>query len=316
MRKWWWWWLPGWRKKWKLEKRRVEAISEITGERLGVEAMDQRPRTANDIIDTVLLEKVLKRITEIEASAKEAVYIDDLDDLTDDAEQQGQFRAYFCPVTEIKNEGGMAFDLIEEWGVPKTAIKKLRDLLSKKLADTDAESARSALRALFEEKDSWADYTNDYEDTMRGYTRWLFGAAIILPLLAVFAFHFACWFSPLLFFGLLCAGAAGSCVSVMAKLPALDVSLSGELDAYGRRILTRIGIGVVASLIGSAFLGWLPISIQNQTFADALNACATSPVTCAGVKSLTLLGVPMLLGFSERTLTSFEQRVFGTPQQH
>jgi hypothetical protein len=150
---------------------------------------------------------------------------------------------------------------------------------------------------------------------MRGYTRWLFGAAITLPLLAVLVFHFAFWFSPLLFLGLLCAGAAGSCASVMAKLPALDVSLSSELDAYGRRVLTRIGIGVVASLIGCAFLGWFPISVRNQTFADALNACAT-PTTCTGIKSLTLIGVPMLLGFSERTLTSFEQRVFGSSQQH
>ena len=149
---------------------------------------------------------------------------------------------------------------------------------------------------------------------MRGYTRWLFGAVMILPLLAIFVFHFAFLFSPLMFFGLLCAGAAGSCVSVMAKLPALDVSLSSELEAYGRRIMTRIGIGVVASLIGCAFLGWFPISVQNQTFADALNACTTSSATCAGIKSLTLLGVPMLLGFSERTLTSFEQRVFGSSQ--
>ena len=313
MCKWWWRWLPGWRKNWKLEKRRIEALSDIIGERLDVEAMAQRPRIADDIIDAVLLEKVLKRIAEIEESAKRAIHIGDLDDLTDDAEQHGQFRGYFCPAAEIQDEGEMGFNLIEEWGVPKTAIKKLRDLLGKKLADPNPEAARSALRALFEEKDSWADYTNDYEDTMRGYTRWLFGAAIILPLLAVLVFHFAFWFSPLLFFGLLCAGAAGSCVSVMAKLPALDVSLSSELDAYGRRILTRIGIGVVASLIGCAFLGWFPISIQNQTFADALNACAT-PATCTGIKSLTLLGVPMLLGFSERTLTSFEQRVFGSAQ--
>jgi hypothetical protein len=40
----WWWWLPGWRKKWKIEKRRIEALSDITGERLHVELMAQRPR--------------------------------------------------------------------------------------------------------------------------------------------------------------------------------------------------------------------------------------------------------------------------------
>ncbi len=168
----WWWWLPGWHKKWRLEKRRIKALSEITGKRLNVELMAQRPRTADDIIDAALLEKVLKRITEIEASAKQAAHIDDLGDLTDDAELQGQFRAYLCPVTEIQHEGELVFDLLEEWGVPKTATKKLRDLLGKKLekADTNPEAARSALRALFEESDSWADYTEDYENTMRGYT--------------------------------------------------------------------------------------------------------------------------------------------------
>ncbi len=249
----------------------------------------------------------------MEASARQVNIIDDLDDLTADAEIQGQFRAYLCPVAEIHAEGELVIDVIEGWGIPKTAIKRLRDLLVKKLekADTNPAAARSALRSLFEERDSWADYSDDYEDTMEGYTRWLFGATIVLSLLAILAFHFTVWFSPLLLFGLLCAGAAGSCVSVMAKMPALDVSLSGELDAYGRRILSRIGVGVVASLIGSASLAWLPVSVQNQTFADALNACATSSAT--NNKTLIVLGVTMLLGFSERTLTSFEQRVFGNP---
>ena len=317
MPEWWSWWLPGWYKKWRLENRRIKALSEITGERLAVELMAQRPRSADDTIDAALLDKVLKRITEIEASAKQAAHIDDLEDLSDDAELQGQFRAYLCPVIEIDHEAELVFGLLDEWRVPEKVIKNLRDLLGKKLKNPDdPQAARSALRTLFEESDSWADYTDDYEDTMLRYTWWLFGATIILLLLAVFAFRFAFWFSPLLFFGLLCAGAVGSCVSVMAKMPALNIALSAELDAYGRRVLTRIGIGVVASLIGCAGLAWFPISIQNQTFADALNACVTSPATCTGVKGLLLLGVPMLLGFSERTLTSFEHRVFGSLEQH
>src|SRR5262249_19838788 len=99
------------------------------------------------------------------------------------------------------------------------------------------------------------------------------------------------------------------------KLPLLDVSLSGELDAYGRRILSRIATGVVAALIGCAGLGWglLPISIQNQSFADVLNACGKFPSTdCTGAKVLILLAVPMVFGFSERVLTSFEQRLLGS----
>jgi hypothetical protein len=261
---------------------------------------------------------VLARISDISSSAKQTVDINDLDDLASDAELQGQFRGYLCPVNDIQDEGELVIDVLDEWGVPKTKIKKLRDLFGDKLekASPHPEAARSALHTLFAEKDSWGDYTDDYEDKMWYCTRRLFGTTIIFPLLAVLAFHFAYRFQPLLFIGLLCAGVAGSCVSVLAKMPALDVSLSSELDAYGRRVLNRIGIGVVASLIGCAFLGWFPIAIQNQTFADALNACTfASPTADTGINTLLLLGVPMLLAFSERTLTSFEHRVLGNPNR-
>lgn len=308
--------MVGSRKKLKLEKHRVETLSSITGERVNLEAMAQRPRSADDVLDTALLDTVIKRLGEIEAAAQKVESIDDLDDLAADAEQQGQFSAYFCPVTDIRDEGELLIDLIDGWGIPKAATKKLRELFAKKIekADANPQAARTALRFLFAERDAWDDYTADYEGTMRGYTRWLFGATVALSLAAVLAFHWVVWFSPLLLFGLLFAGAAGSCVSVMAKMPALDVSLSGELDAYGRRILSRVGVGIVASVIGCASLAWLPVSVQNQTFADALSACADS--TATSMKTLIALGVPMLLGFSERTLTSFEQRMFGSSNKY
>ena len=47
-----------------------------------------------------------------------------------------------------------------------------------------------------------------------------------------------------------------------------------------------------------------------QTFADALTAAATGKAT--GTTMLTVVAFPMILGFSERSLTSFEQRVFGS----
>ena len=53
-----------------LEKRRIETLSSITGERVDVEAMAQRPRNATDTIDNALLERVLKRLAEIEAAAR------------------------------------------------------------------------------------------------------------------------------------------------------------------------------------------------------------------------------------------------------
>jgi hypothetical protein len=317
--RWWWWWLPSLHGKWSLEKRRIEALSNIAGEQINVELMAQRPRRADDVLNNALLAEVLKALAEIQEKAEHAIYKDDLDDLSDDAESQGQFRAYLCPLGEIRDEGILLIDLMEEWNVPKAVISKLRDSLGKKLegSDTNPDDARAVLRALFEESDSWADYTDDYEKTMRRYTHWLFWSTVALIAVAVLSFYFAFRFPLALLPGLLCAGAAGSCVSVMSKMPALDVTLSGELEAYGRRILSRIAVGIVASLIGCALLSIFPVAIQNQTFADALTACTAasctpSPVApCAGMKSLLLLGLPMLLGFSERTLTSFEQRFWG-----
>jgi hypothetical protein len=58
MRKWWWWWLPGWHRKWKLEKRRIEALSSIVGERLFVFldtiSVGRRDSTGEFIYDTPL----------------------------------------------------------------------------------------------------------------------------------------------------------------------------------------------------------------------------------------------------------------------
>jgi hypothetical protein len=225
-----------------LEKRRIEALSMITRERVDVEAMAQRPRSAADVLDNALLETVLKRLAEIEARAREAAHVDDLDDLEDDAETQGEFSAHLCPVVDVKTEGERLLDQIEGWGIPRTAVSGLRELFGGQLGDASSNpaSARSALRSLFEERNEWDDYADDYEDTMWSLARILFWSMVVLLPMATLSFHFAVWFSPLLILGLLCAGAAGSCVSVVRKMPALDVSLSGELDAYRRRVLSRM----------------------------------------------------------------------------
>lgn len=313
----WWRFIPGRRRKtWKLEKCRVEVLSSITGDRQHVELMAQRPRPEDDKLDMGLLETVQRRFTEIEASAKAATIEDELTDLRDDGELQGLFAAYFCPINEIQDEGTLSIDTMEGWGIPKLSPKKLRDMFSKKLQNAVANprDARGALHAIFAEADAWKDFIDDYEDSMRGYRRWLSFITLGAIVSAATALYFASHYSILLLVGLLLAGAAGSSVSVMAKMPALDASLSGELDAYGRRVYTRIGVGIVASLIGCGFMAWgvLPISMQNQTFPDVLNSCL-SPVSSPGtsIRVLIVLAVAMLLGFSERALTSFEHRIFG-----
>jgi hypothetical protein len=302
----------------KLEIARTKALSSITGDRMRVVLMAQRPRNedAKDTLDNALLKTVLDRLTEIESKAKNAATEEELNDLLEDGELQGLFAAYFCPINEIHDEGILAIDTIEGWGIPKSSPNRLRDLFSDKLknASNDPHSARGALHSIYAEMDAWGDFIDEYEDTMDRYMRWLFSITIGILLLAIAALYFAPKFPFLVFASLLLAGATGSTISVMAKMPALDASLSGELDAYRRRVLTRIGVGITASIIGCGLLGWgiFPISIQNQTFSDALNVCSLTPTPCAAiVKALVVLTVPMLLGFSERALTSFENRVLG-----
>lgn len=141
--------LFAWGKKDKtseLESRRIEALSAITGERVSIEAMAQRPRSADDALNSELLEMVLRRLAEIEVKAREAAHVDDLDDLEGDAETQGEFSAYLCPVIDVLTEGQRVCNLLEWWGIPKAEIKKLRDLLDGKFKDADNNPAAASKR--------------------------------------------------------------------------------------------------------------------------------------------------------------------------
>jgi hypothetical protein len=301
------------RKRKKLEKRRREVLSTIRGERLTFDEMVERAKIHKETPDDALLTQVHKNLADIEERAKNEADIDELDDLGEDAEEQGQLRAYVCPDAEIQNTGILVFDLMAEWNLPKAKLDAVQALLVPQLKDAD--KRRGALRDIFDQENSWRTYTSEYEDEMGRLTWWLFGATIILLVFTIVALH---CFSGKVPVGLsiLAAGAAGSAVSVMRKMPLLEVSLSGELESYLRRILSRVAVGVAASMIGSGFLGWglLSISIHGLTFADVLSVCSTAG-SCSGLHTLILLAVPMLFGFSERALTEFESKVFGNSGQ-
>ena len=258
-------------KRKKLEARRREVIADIRGERLAFETMQQRAQIAGETPDNSFVQSVLTRLMDYEQRANTEVHIDELDDLVDDAEEQGQLRAYMCPLAEIRVEAGLSIDRMEEWNVPKAVISKWR-----------------------------ASVSDNFE---------IFVAIIVCPLLAVGAVRFAPSYFSLIV--ILLAGVTGSCVSVMAKMPMLEVSSSGELESYERRVWTRIGVGVIAGVIGCALLGWglLPIVIHDKPFSDVLNACMGSQAApCTGLNTLIILCIPMLFGFGERALVSFEQQ--------
>jgi hypothetical protein len=320
--RWWWRWIPGrLRTRWKLEETRIEAVSSITGNRLRVQLMAQRPRDEKDKLNAGLLADVLKRFDEIETELRAATLADELTDLISDGDSQEAASAYLCPANEIYDEGHRAIDNLTVWGIPKASVERLRQLVDARLKDAakKPEDGRSALHSVFIEVDEWAEYMDDYEAKMKTYTHRLFGAVVLLLLAAGVSMHYAPYVPPLLWLGLFLLGSAGSSVSVLAKMPTLQVSDAGERDIYGRRIWSRIAVGATGSLIGCALLAWglLPIAVQKQTFTDALDACTAYPVpTGTAIKTLIVIGMAMLLGWSERTLTSVEQSVFGHLKAH
>jgi hypothetical protein len=105
----------------KLATQRQETLSAIRGELLNFETMVQRAQQAGDTPPDTLLTSVRERLAEITQQTNQEADIDELEELIEDAEQQGQLRAYICPPGEIRAEGTLAIDLLEEWNVPKTA---------------------------------------------------------------------------------------------------------------------------------------------------------------------------------------------------
>lgn len=299
-----------------LERKRTEVLSGLNQDRLDVELMAKRQRRKGDSVDNALVEDARERFMALESRITKATSTDELDDLLADSEVISEAQAYLCPVDEISDEGSRAIDNLELWGIPTASIQKLRDRFKERLAKPSAtpQESRGALHSILIEVREWSDYIDEYEDTMRTNIIRLFYWSLVLDVGAGCCLYFSFRIYPLLWLALLFSGASGSMVSVMARMPAFDASLSGELSAYGRRIRSRIVAGATGSVIGCALLAWgvLPIAIKEQTFAKALETCVKPPtLPDTAISALLVIGVSMLLGFSERTLTSFEQRVFG-----
>jgi hypothetical protein len=204
-------WFPGSSAK-TLEERRREAQSDISGERLFVERMAQRPRPEIDLLDEKWRDDVLKKLSDIYEATKQTDDVEELEDLVEDAELQGLFAAYLCPVTQIKMEGDLILDQIEGWGIPKASTETARRIWEEATKNGKGQQpeARGALYTLFAERDLWDDYLDDYSDTTDKTIRRLFLAIVALLVVGVLSLRYAFSFSPLLILGMLAAGAAGA----------------------------------------------------------------------------------------------------------
>ena len=295
----------------KTDKLRKATLGQIHEQKQEIEEMAQRAAACGEQVDGTLLAEVRAKLADIAQRAMSpAITATELEELDEDATYQGQFSAYLCPQREIASEGSLCLDEFEEWNVPKAVITRLRTRLGTKIseAEKDPAAARSALRALFEEYDSWADYTSDYEHTMQRIALVLL-AGILITLPAAILLATRSLFFPA---SILLAGLSGSFISILSRMPAIEVAYAGELTSYVRRVLVRVAVGVGAALIGSALLSWglLPIAIHGVAYTDVVLTCTQSQVSCNGVQLLIFLGIPVMFGFSERALASLESKIW------
>jgi hypothetical protein len=263
--------------------------------------------------------------------------------LEDSAEELERLRAYIIPTNEILADGQTKLADMYEWGVPSTVLDKLAEETVPMLKGTNNARARAALRTVYENYDYWDDYVEEHAIWMR------FAGGLMLTLMlvsltgAVMLVH-----SGHVYSGAFCGGVAGALLSVVAKLP--PVLGYGATNAYVARVMSRVGVGVAASMIGIGLLASDIITIhvpvgnnQSITFADMLDgkdrkakakpetktepktaaaagpAQAATPAPAASADDptgpytrrsvLLILAVAMLFGFSERALSTFEDRV-------
>lgn len=294
----------------KIEKRRKATLQKIHFEQQEIEEMAQRAVACREKVDEALLSDIRAKLADIALRAvSPEITATQLEELEGDAAYQGQLSAYLCPQREIATEGSLCLDEFGEWNVPKAVITRLRATLLAKIlqADKNVDVARSALRALFEEYESWDRYTSDYEDTMERTALWLLAGILIALPAAILLMKWPLWYpAPILL-----AGLSGSFISILSRMPVIEVAYAGELVSYVRRVAVRVAAGVGAALIGSALLSWglLPVAIHGISYTDVMIACTHTTGSCGGAQLLIFLAVPLLFGFSERALARFESKI-------
>jgi len=279
--------------------------------------MVARCKSAGEAPNQVAMEEFAVAFAACEQRIKDATDIDELEWLEYEADKHAQLRAYVCPITEISGEGASLIDLLLDWGVPESGVSRLRTLLNTKCKDApgNPQEARGALREIMREVDASDGFIDGYEKDLKKISLLLLlcvVAGICLAFIALICSQRASFFFPL---SILFAGVAGSCTSVLARLPASEVTSSAVSASIARRALSRVGTGLAGSLVGCALLAWgvIPIVINKISYSDVLSACARySEEQCSSGYPLIVLAIPIMLGFSERILTSLQDKLFGS----
>jgi hypothetical protein len=290
----------------KCEQKRSGALSAVSDQRTLFHQMVSRCRLAGEIPNQGAIDVFERHMAECESSIRGEKSLDRLNGLALEAEKYGQWRAYLCPATEVRTMAVLTLEAMKDWGVSDNGLASFRVLVDEKMQPgINPSEARAALRSILSESDIMRRYTDEYEGELLSYSWKLALSVVILLVLAAVSFYLCSVVPSLFALALFLAGAAGSCISVLSRMPTSEIMSSATSVSLKRRILSRVATGMMASITGCALLAWglLPIAVNKISFADVLSACrSASDPSCSNTFVIIVLAVPMIFGFSELVL--------------
>lgn len=292
---------------------------------------------------------VIARFHQLEADARATTDEEQLDVLVEESETLAQRRAFICPEKHITLEAKSHLATLADWGVPARIIESLKETAAPALDVKDVGAARGALHVIFEEYDTWSSYVDDYNANSSFWALTFLCAIMVLATAALFMMFGWSWRILALVCAAI-AGATASVIARLQGVTSYG-EWRVSLRAYQARIGTGIvgslvGIGLLGSGLitialpapwktadllldacltlpppeksaagapATATPAKVPDASTTPGSTQATDASAASgPAQCKGGGMLFVLALTMLLGFSERLLTSLEGKVVGT----
>lgn len=248
-------------------------------------------------------QKVLEEFGEIEKTMASEKSEDVRRALVQRAGELATLRAYVAIPPGIEIQGNGAISEMVEWAVPSTAIERLKEYAIN-LRSNDLAVSRMTLWSLYKEKDEWSDYVDWYYHFMSRL-----GAGLLICTLGTLVTALVAFSCKQALAALVFGAMSGALLSVLMRLP--SVVGHGDVWSYLYRILIRVGTGTTVSVMGLGFFasGLITFSVGTTNPSELISGCLLGD-GCNMSKSLILLALAMLLGFTERALTIFEDKVF------
>lgn len=252
-------------------------------------------------------EKALADFAGLAARAAAASTDAELEWIKEQAEAVQRQRAYVLPDDALYEEGLFLIEELEEWNLPESVIQRLKDRLQR-LANFSAKShqRRQLLTEIEEDADYWNFETERHETFLRRSVN-----ALVPTCVVCLALSLVCFLSlRQAVAGFIVAGVGGAALSIVLKLPPLQVY--GETVGRWQRIAARLAAGAVASAVGLGLLasGMVNVGIPSResgfvSAAAMLAECQSRG--CPAASATLLLSLGIIFGFSERAITSFER---------